>query len=99
MEINRLIDSDYEVMVPGHGEVGGKEELKLQLQYFEMLDKKVTEIVYTGGTIVDALEIKLEDPFIPWRRNGLYRLEMNTRFMYNRIAHKKKVEEEKAKNR
>ena len=98
-EINRLIGSDMELMVPGHGEVGGKKELEMQLKYFTEIETKVSEVVYNEGSLDDSLQIKMDSIFEPWLRNGLYRYDMNIKFMFNRISHKKKAEEEKAKQR
>jgi len=99
LEINCLLNSDWEVMVPGHGEVGGKQELMLQLEYFNMLHDKIKEIVFSEGKLKDALQVTLDKKFEPWMRNGLYRFEMNIRYLYSHIKQIKKAEEEKAKSR
>jgi cyclase len=79
-------ESDFQVLVPGHGPVGGKDNLAIQLKYFETLEGLVGEVVDGGGSLEEALHISLPEPFNAWLRGGLARFEVNVRYLFERLG-------------
>jgi glyoxylase-like metal-dependent hydrolase (beta-lactamase superfamily II) len=79
-------ESDYRVLVPGHGPVGGQEDITLSLDYFDEMETQVGEVVQQGGGLEEALAIKLPELFEHWRRAGRERFEVNVRFLWERLG-------------
>ncbi len=79
-------DASFEVLVPGHGPVGGKDEVALQLQYFDVLEELVGQVVQRDGTVEEALQIDLPAPFDGWLMGGMGRFEVNVRYMFERLG-------------
>jgi glyoxylase-like metal-dependent hydrolase (beta-lactamase superfamily II) len=77
-----FIDSDFRILVPGHGPVGGKEDLSLQLDYFDVMEELVGEVVEKGESFDEALNIKLPEPFLEWQLIGRERFKANVRYLY-----------------
>jgi cyclase len=79
-------DSDFHVLVPGHGPVGGRDEIALQLRYFDVVEGLVGEVVQRGGSLQDALQIALPAPFDQWLVGGMARFEANVRYLFARAG-------------
>ena len=75
-------DSDYEVLVPGHGPPGGKEDIATQFRYFDVMEELVGGVVERGGSFEEALGIPLPEPFDKWLYGGMGRFEANVRFLF-----------------
>jgi glyoxylase-like metal-dependent hydrolase (beta-lactamase superfamily II) len=78
--------SDWSVLVPGHGPLGSRDEVALQLAYMEALEELVGKVVKQGGSLADALAIKLPDPFDGWLMGGMARFEVNVRHVFERLG-------------
>lgn len=50
---------DQTVVIPGHGEVGGKDAIERQILYFEAVRGAIGEIVDAGGPRADAGRVRL----------------------------------------
>ena len=65
-QLHFFLDSDHQILVPGHGPVGDKENIRLQLDYLAVMENKVDEVVQRGGSLKDAQKIMLPEPFDRW---------------------------------
>jgi glyoxylase-like metal-dependent hydrolase (beta-lactamase superfamily II) len=81
-QLQALIDSEYEIFVPGHGPVGGKADLALQIGYMDLLQELVAEVVRTGGTVDAALQILFPAPYDAWVKANPWRFERNVRSLF-----------------
>jgi len=78
--------SDFRVLVPGHGPVGGKDEITLQLKYFDVMEDLVGKVAQRGGSLEEALKITLPGPFDKWLIGGMERFEVNVRYLFARFG-------------
>jgi len=88
-QLHFFLDSQYRVLVPGHGPVGGKEDISLQLDYLAVMENLVGEVVQGDGSLQDAQKITLPEPFDRWLIGGMGRFEINIRVFYRHLAGKK----------
>jgi len=79
-------DSDFQVLVPGHGPVGGKDEIALQLKYFDVMEDLVGKVAQRGDSFEEALQITLPEPFDKWLIGGMERFEVNVRYLFARFG-------------
>ncbi len=79
-------DSDFEILVPGHGPIGDKAEIALQLEYFDVMERLVDEILEKDGSLEDALQISLPEPFETWRLGSMGGFEVNVRYLYEYLG-------------
>ncbi|HSF82603.1 MAG TPA: MBL fold metallo-hydrolase [Anaerolineales bacterium] len=78
--------ADYQVLVPGHGPVGGKDDLTLQLAYMDVMEELIGEVAQRGGSYEEALQISLPEPFDQWLHGGMARFEVNVRYLFARFG-------------
>ncbi len=83
--LGELIESDYRQFVPGHGPVGGVSEIKALLDYFDVIEHLVGAVVARGGSLEDALQISLPEPYASWLMGGMGRFEVNIGYLYQRL--------------
>jgi glyoxylase-like metal-dependent hydrolase (beta-lactamase superfamily II) len=81
-QLHFFCDSDFRVLVPGHGVVGGKPEAEQELAYFDVLEDLVGKVVKKGGSLEAALQIALPPPFDRWLFGGMNRFAVNVRYLY-----------------
>jgi cyclase len=79
-------DAGFSVLVPGHGPVGGKEEVALQLRYMDVLEDMVGQAARRGDSFEEALRIPLPEPFDGWLRGGMNRFQVNVRALFARAG-------------
>ncbi|HEY44761.1 MAG TPA: MBL fold metallo-hydrolase [Anaerolineae bacterium] len=79
-------DSDFQVLVPGHGPVGDKDDVALQLKYFDMMEDLVGTVVQRGGSFEEAMQITLPEPFDKWLIGGMERFKVNVRYLFERFG-------------
>lgn len=84
--LRKLEASEYEVFVPGHGPVGGKVQLRMQREYIDVLENRVKKVVERGGSLKDALKIKLPAAYDDWLMGGMTRFERNVEALFHRIS-------------
>jgi len=75
-------ESDDWVLVPGHGPVGNKKDIALQLKYFDVMEELVGEVIQRGGSFEEAMQISLPEPFDKWLVGGMSRFEVNVRYLF-----------------
>ena len=44
-----VYDADFPVLVPGHGPVGNNDDIALQLEYFDVMETLIGDIVHKGA--------------------------------------------------
>jgi glyoxylase-like metal-dependent hydrolase (beta-lactamase superfamily II) len=74
--------SDWRVLVPGHGPVGNRNDVALELAYMDIMEERVGEVVKRGGSFDEAMATVLPDPFDGWLVGGLRRFEANVRYLF-----------------
>jgi len=79
-------DSDFQVLVPGHGPVGGKDDIALQLQYFDVMEDLIGNVAQRGGSFEEAMQITLPEPFDKWLVGGMARFEVNVRYLFGHLG-------------
>ena len=79
-------ESDFQVFVPGHGPVGDKDDIELQLKYFDLMEDLVGEVAHRGGSFEEAMQITLPEPFNKWLIGGMVRFEVNVRYLFARFG-------------
>jgi cyclase len=79
-------ESDFQTLVPGHGPVGGKDALVLQLKYWDVLEDLVRRVAQGGGSFQEALQITLPEPFDQWLMGGMGLFEGNVRTLFKRAG-------------
>jgi cyclase len=78
--------SGWRVLVPGHGPVGNRDNLALQLAYMEAMEELVGAVAERGGSFAEALQITLPEPFAGWLMGGMRRFETNVRYLFARAG-------------
>lgn len=79
-------DSDFRVLVPGHGTAGGRDDIALQLKYFDVMEALVGSVVQKGGSLEEAMQITLPEPFDAWLMGGMGRFKTNVRYLFSRFG-------------
>jgi glyoxylase-like metal-dependent hydrolase (beta-lactamase superfamily II) len=64
--IDRVKDMDVEMIVPGHGPVGGKQELEDEREYFEFVMEQTKRCFDAGMTPEQAIEAIDLGPYKDW---------------------------------
>lgn len=75
----------YEVVVPGHGPLGGRADLELERDYIATLEGMVKEALAAGEDVEALLNRQLPEPFNAWSVDGAPS-EPNVRALYRRFA-------------
>jgi len=86
--LEELLAWDIETFVPGHGQVGSKDDLELEARYIRLLEDMVHRVVQAGGTVEDALQETLPPPFDAWQVIG-QSFEYNVRASFKRHSRQK----------
>lgn len=86
-------DSDYLVLVPGHGPVGGREHVALQLSYLDVMEDLVGQVVRRGGSFEEAMKVPLPEPFDGWLMGGMERFKVNVRYLFAHLGGELPAEE------
>ena len=79
-------DSEFEILVPGHGPIGSKAEIALQLEYFDLMENLIGEVLERDGSLENALQITLPEPFENWRLGSMGGFEVNVRYLYEDLG-------------
>jgi glyoxylase-like metal-dependent hydrolase (beta-lactamase superfamily II) len=86
--LNELINSNYQIFFPGHGPVGGAQDLVMLKEYISRLTKIVADAIDQGDTVDDVLSQEIPEPYKTWSI-GSARPEVNTKFMYEYLSRSK----------
>ena len=85
-QLDFLLASDYQTFVPGHGSICGKKEIKLQSNYFDVMENLIQEVVQRGDPFEEALKIELPPPFDGWLFGSTGRFESNVRMLFEYLG-------------
>jgi glyoxylase-like metal-dependent hydrolase (beta-lactamase superfamily II) len=85
VQIEKLLELDPDVIVPGHGEIGGKADLLLEKEYLQYIELFVKNGIESGLSIETIMEQPLPAPFYDWSVDGRPS-EPNVRFIFDRQA-------------
>lgn len=81
--LDDMANWEVQTFVPGHGPLGGKDDLSLEATYIRTLEDVVSQVLKAGGTVEDALRQTLPPPFDAWQASR-QRFEVNVRSSYKR---------------
>ncbi len=85
-QIRFFAESDFQTLVPGHGPVGSKDDLALQVRYMDVLENLVSQVVQKGGSFQEAKQIILPEPFDKWLMGGMDMFAGNVRTLFKRAG-------------
>jgi glyoxylase-like metal-dependent hydrolase (beta-lactamase superfamily II) len=85
-QLSFLLEAGLPVLVPGHGPVGGVADIAMQLKYLDVLEDLVGEVVRRRGSLEEALQISLPEPYDQWLFGGMGRFEVNVRAVYKHLG-------------
>lgn len=87
--LEMILDMDVDVVVPGHGPLGGKDAVRALKEYWESLQREVGRRFSAGMSAREAAyDIALSEDFAgqPWRRwDSPERIMTNTHIMYKHL--------------
>lgn len=72
-----------EVVIPGHGDPGGKEIINTMKEYIESIEEIVTEMKNEGKSLEDIEKIQMPERYKDWLLDNYFR--SNLEFMFNKI--------------
>ena len=87
-QLESMQQSNIETFVPGHGPLGTKANIALQMEYITALEESVAQVIKEGGSVEDALQRPLPAPFDGWLAGEMARFERNVRSSYERLSGK-----------
>ena len=82
--LDELKEMKVDVCVPGHGHVGGFEDLTLMKQYISALMENARMVHERGGSADDAAEVPIPEMFKDWILERPF-YGMNMRFLYKQL--------------
>lgn len=82
-QIDKLLELDLDLIVPGHGGVGAKADLLLEKDYLQYIEQFVKHGIDSGLNFDAILEQPLPAPFFDWSVDGKAS-EPNVRFVFDR---------------
>jgi len=86
-QLRYFLNSEYQLLVPGHGPVGNKENhIAVQLEYMDVIEDLVGKVVQTGGSLEEALQITLPSPFDEWLIGGMGRFNANVQYLFKHLG-------------
>jgi len=75
---------DMEIFVPGHGPLGSKADLTLEVRFIQTLEDLVRQAVQDGCSVAEVLGKTLPPPFDAWQADRPHRFETNVRSSFKR---------------
>lgn len=85
-QLNFFQNSYYQILVPGHGRVGNKDDIELQLRYLDLMEDLVSSVVERDGSFEEALQITLPEPFDRWLTGGMERFKVNVGALFKHFG-------------
>lgn len=87
-QLESMQQSNVETFVPGHGPLGTKADIALQMEYITALEELVAQVIQEGGSVEKALQWPLPAQFDGWLVGEMARFERNVRSSYERLSGK-----------
>ena len=85
-QLKKFQETSLHTLVPGHGTIGSQNDIEIQLGYFDVLEELITKVIQKDGSIEEAMQISLPEPFSDWLMGGMTRFKVNVRYMYKRLG-------------
>ncbi len=82
--LDRMLALGFDRVVPGHGDVGGPEDLRTVREYIETLEERTRTALAAGADPATAAIGPVPAPYDAWWLRSLF--EQNVRFLYRRAA-------------
>jgi len=79
-ELIKIEKMKIEKIVPGHGEIGGKESITKMIEYLEDLDSIVNKIIEEEGELEELRKKEIPGKYEKWWLGHFY--QMNLKFLY-----------------
>lgn len=87
MKLDRSLALDLETYVTGHGPLGSKADVRLQIQDVAALEALAAQVVRAGSSANDAAKQPIPAPFDAWSHEmGLF--GVNMRYLHQRLSGK-----------
>jgi glyoxylase-like metal-dependent hydrolase (beta-lactamase superfamily II) len=86
-QLQKIMALDVDVIVPGHGPVGDKEDIYLMLQYFDYLENALRESIGNEDAVEAISKRTMPAPFDKWPPRGLP-LKVNVEWMHKALTEK-----------
>jgi glyoxylase-like metal-dependent hydrolase (beta-lactamase superfamily II) len=83
--LDAMVDMPIEKIVPGHGPIGGPDDIQLTRDYISQINQMVADTVVRNGSLDEVLALPAPAPYDSWR-NRLAVYETNLSVLYNRYA-------------
>ena len=71
---------DIEKIIPGHGEIGGKETIAKMIDYLKDLDSIVNNVIEEQGELEELSKKEIPEKYAKWWLDNFY--QMNLKFLY-----------------
>jgi len=85
-QLKQLQNSAFHTLVPGHGTLGGNKEVDLQLEYFDVVEELIGQVIQKDGAFEDAMKIRLPEPFANWLMGSMERFKVNVKYLYKLLG-------------
>ena len=66
--------------------MGGKDDIALQLKYFDVMEDLVVNVAQRGGSFKEAMQMDLPEPFEKWLIGGMERFKVNVGYLFARFG-------------
>lgn len=82
--LSEMMDWPVEIVVPGHGEVGRKEDIQTLIDYIDYASAMAEELKTQGMTPEDTNVENIKEPFRDWQFSNFF--QTNLKFLYESAA-------------
>jgi len=79
-ELKKMEKMEIEKIVPGHGEIGGKETIAKMIEYLEDLDSIVGKVIEEEGELEELRKKEIPEKYEKWWLDNFY--QINLKFFY-----------------
>ena len=84
--LNNIQQMDAGTFIPGHGNVGSKDDIVTMIDYIEMIKLTVLNLLNEGKSAEDIDELQIPEAYEDWLLSNFYK--NNVKFMYERLQEK-----------
>lgn len=79
-----ILDMQPEIVIPGHGGLSAREEIRLEMDYFVAVTQAVQKFIRAGKPASELGEIKLTEPFNLWEPKALFAASLE--YLYSQFS-------------
>ena len=84
--LDKILQMDAGIFIPGHGKVGGKDDIVTMIDYFETIKLTALNLLNDGKSAEDINELQIPEAYENWLLSNFYK--MNVKFMYETLQEK-----------